>query len=91
MAMHEANDDLHEQCRDEARARGLGLTTFRTNTGGKGSGYTRYTVYTGDRRPHSSQARTVEHYEDAPHQKHWRPSIIGEARALRALLATITG
>ena len=84
---HEANGPLFEECRAAAAARGWRLAVYRTTTDNSFSGYTRYTAHVGEARPFGSRSRRARGWEDAPHQRFYGPSVVGEARALRRLLA----
>ena len=92
VAVHEENADVLVAVRAEAEARGLYVTRYATTTRAGHDGVHRYTVYNGGSdRPYGTRSVRVHWYTEARYSKYYQPSIVGEHRALCALLDWLCG
>ena len=89
-AIYERNQGIMLELDCLASWLGLQVASYHSSSRmGAYQGCVRYALYRGDKRPYGTRSKLVVAWEQAPFQKNYHPSNVGERRALLGLLATV--
>ena len=87
IALFKQNTDIALQVAKAAKERKMHLARYSTSSRMGGfMGEVRYAAYRGSSRPYGTRSPLVAYYRSTAFQKRYKPSIVGERRALTALL-----